>query len=98
MAFTSAAVAVVGLGYAIYSGEQQRRAAKKGLQQQQAAQNQAQAAAISQARQAEEEEQRARRKSPNLAVLLGEQQKGAPGSKGVDSERLLLGKPGLLGY
>lgn len=93
-----AATAVLGLGYSIYSGQRQQAAAKKGLGLQQRAQKEAETASIREARLADEEQNRARQKSPDLNVLLGDQLMSKPGQTGIDVDRLLLGRPGLLGY
>lgn len=98
MAATSAVTAIAALGYGVYSGERQAKAAKKGLKLQQRAQQEAHAAAVSQARAADEAEGRARQKTPDLNVLLGDQLTAKPGPTSVDADRLLLGRPGLLGY
>lgn len=61
-------------------------------------QREAEVAAIREARIGEEEENRARQKRPDLNVLLADQLMPKPGATGIDADRLLLGRPGLLGY
>ena len=91
-------IAGAGLIASTYFGVKQEQAAKKGLRLQDQAQNQAEAAAASQARQAQEDENRARQRAPDLSVILGDQLTAKPGKNGIDADRLLLGRPGLLGY
>lgn len=93
-----AVIAAAGLGYSAYAGERQQAAAKKGLRLQEEAQNEAQTAAIRDARVADEEENRARQKTPDLNVLLADQMTPRSGPTSIDADRLLLGRPGLLGY
>lgn len=99
MAEVSAAAAVAALGYSIFAGERQAGATRKGLRLQERTQYEAQNAAIREAKIGEEEEKRAKQKSPDLNVLLADQMlPKKPGQTGVDANRLLLGRPGSLGY
>lgn len=93
-----AIIAGAGLLYSGYSGERQASMARKGKRDQDEAQAKAENAAVSQARQAEEAENRARQKSPDLNVLLARELKPKPAQGSIDANRLLLGRPGLLGY
>lgn len=98
MAVGSAIIAGLALGYGVYSGEEQSRVQKVGLRRQKDAQDKAERDASVQARQAEEGENRARQKSPDLGVLLADVAGGFRPSQGsVNADRLLLGRPGLLG-
>ncbi|MEY5098085.1 MAG: hypothetical protein RJA36_804 [Pseudomonadota bacterium] len=92
-----AAAAVASLAYGVYSGENQKKVAKKGLRLQDQAQQDAQDAAIRDATLAEEETNRARQKTPDLNVLLADQMKPKASQSAIDADRLLLGRPGLLG-
>lgn len=92
-----ATAAVLGLGYSAFSGERQAAAARQGRRDQEQAQKQAETAAISQQRQADEAENRARQKTPDLNVLLSRELKPKPSPTSIDADRLLLGRPGLLG-
>lgn len=92
-----AGAAVASLAYGIYAGERQASEARKGVRRQQAAEQQAEAAAMAETRRAEQEENRARQQAPNIDVLLGDRPP-KPGPKGIDADRLLLGRPGQLGY
>lgn len=95
-AVASAVVAAAALGYGVYAGEEQAKATRLGRRQQERTQKQAEARAISEARRAEMAEAASRRKSPNLDVLLaGEPAK--PGPAGMNADKLLLGRPSLLG-
>lgn len=99
MAAVSAVTAIAALGYGIYSGQQQQAAARKGLHLQLQAEKNAENAAIREAKIGDEEEKRAKQKSPDLNVLLADQMlPKKPGQTGVDANRLLLGRPGSLGY
>jgi hypothetical protein len=92
-------VAGLGLAYGAYSGERQAGAQRQGRRDQERAQGQAEAAVVSEGRRAEEEENRARQRSPDLSVLLQDQtRQPRAGSDGIDTNRLLLGRPGLMGY
>ena len=92
-------VSLGSLGYQVYAGEEGRRLQRSGLRDQRAAQDEAQAAAVSSARRAAEAANRARRKAPDLDVLLGNELKPRSGKRdSIDVDRLLLGRPGVLGY
>lgn len=97
MAVTSAVAAVAALGYGVYAGERQHAAGRENRRMQERAQEDAEDAALREARIGEEEEKRARQKSPDLNVLLQDQLQQKPGPNGIDANRLLLGRPGLLG-
>jgi hypothetical protein len=92
-----ATAAVLSLAYGVHSGERQAKSARRGLRLQEQAQNDAQSAAIREARIGEEEENRARQKGPDLNVLLADQLKPKRGPDTMDVDRLLLGRPALLG-
>ncbi len=92
-----AGAAVLSLAYGIDSGQKQQAAAKKGLRLQEQAQQDAQDAAIRDATLAEEETNRVRQKTPDLNVLLADQMKPKASQSAIDADRLLLGRPGLLG-
>lgn len=92
MGFSAAALAVsiAGLGYGVYSGEQQAAQAKKGLKRQDKAQKEAQGNALRQDRLNQEEEAKAKAKPPDVDTLLGTN-KPKPGSLGISPSQLLLG-------
>lgn len=92
-----ATTAVLALAYGVHSGERQAKEAKKGLRLQERAQQDAQDAAIRDANLAEEEANRAKQKSPDLNVLLADQMKPKASQSAINADRLLLGRPGLLG-
>jgi uncharacterized protein HemX len=91
-------IALAGLGYGIYSGEEQKRQAKAGRKRQEQQQRKAEHAAVAAQRRADDQERRASEKTPDLNVLLGDQALPKPGTRGVNADRLLLGRPGVLGY
>lgn len=93
-----AIIAGAGLLYSGYAGERQATAARKGKHAQEKAQDAAEAASISQARQASEDEKRARQKTPDLNALLARELQPKPAQGSIDTNKLLLGRPGLLGY
>lgn len=100
-AFSTFAIAALGLsalnlGASVYAGEQQAKSQRKGLRQQNMAQQEAENRALRQDREGQIAENRANRRAPDLNVLLS-QQLPKPGATGIDSERLLLGRQGLLG-
>lgn len=96
MAEVTAVTAIAALSYGLYSGERQAATAKKGLRLQDEAQTKAEALAASDARQAAEADKRASQKSPDLNVLLGDQQPRA-NQQSINTDRLLLGRSKLLG-
>lgn len=106
MAYTGAALAIVGLGNSIYQGEQERVAAKRSLQAQEKAQSASLSAAIRQDRLAAQAQRDAQDKTPNVDAILGAEYGKAKtgmagtllsGPFGVEQARLRLGRPGLLG-
>lgn len=91
-------ISLGALAQSVNTGEQQKRGAKRSLRAQQDEQAKAEARAKRQARQADEDENRARRRSPDLGVLLNDVANGfRPNESSVRADRLLLGRPGLLG-
>lgn len=84
------------LGYGIYQGEQQAKLQRQGLRQQRQAEKTAEVRAVSEARRGEMADAAARRKAPNLDVLLGGEP-AKPGPSGMNADKLLLGRPSLLG-
>jgi hypothetical protein len=90
-------LAVGSTGYSIYAGEEQARASRQGRRMQERAQGEAKDVTVRQARIGEEAENKARANRPNLDVLLGDELTNKPGPAGIDANRLLLGRPGLLG-
>lgn len=91
-------ISLGALTQSVNAGEQQHRAARRNLRAQEDQQAKAETQAKRQARQADEEENRARRRSPDLGVLLNDVANGfRPTESSVRADRLLLGRPGLLG-
>ena len=102
----AAGAAVVGTGYAIYSGEQQKAAQKDALNQQRDAQGKAEASALKQEKSAEEASNRSLSKAPNTSAILSGAEQSAKtggastmltGAAGVDPNSLQLEKKTLLG-
>lgn len=93
----NAAVQVAALAYQAVAGEQQRKAGQRGRRDAQQAARLSEDAALSEQRRAEEAENAARQKSPDLNVLLGDERKRKPGPGSIDVDKLLLGRPKLLG-
>lgn len=96
-AFTTAAALAAALGYQVYAGQKQAKLQKQGLAAQEREQTNAENRALRSDRQASIAENRAQQRAPDLGVLLGDQQAPKPGPTGIDADRLLLGRPGLLG-
>lgn len=98
MAVGSAIIAGLGLAYSVYAGEGQKAEAKKALARQQVAEQKAERQAAAQTRAADEATNSARKKQPDLGVLLADVANGfRPTASSVRADRLLLGRPGLLG-
>lgn len=95
--YLAAGIQALGLVYGVVSGERQAGVQRQARRDQEKAQDDAMAATVREARTAEEEANRARQRSPDVDVLLGDQQRRAPGPNSIDADRLLLGRPGLLG-
>ena len=86
----AAVAAVAGTGYAVYSGERGASMQRAAVRRQKDAEKQAEFEAARNERIANEERNKAEQKSPNLDVLLN-QQDPKPGALGIDTSRLLLG-------
>lgn len=98
MAVGSAIVAGLALAYGAVAGERQHSEQRRGQRAQEAAQNAAERDASAQERTAEQEANRARNRQPDLGVLLNDVAQGfRPTQNSVNADRLLLGRPGLLG-
>lgn len=75
--YVTAAVAVLGLGYGIHTGQQQQRQQKSAVQRQQNAQQQAAAQAARAQKQAQEATAQAARRTPDPgSILLSEYEMG----------------------
>jgi hypothetical protein len=91
-------ISLTSAAYGAYAGEKQHQTAKKGLRLQEKAQQEAKDSTVRAARIGEEEEAKARQKPPDLNVLLADQLNPKPSQQSINSDRLLLGRPGPLGY
>ena len=100
------AVAAVGVGYSIYSGEQQRKQQQKSLNMQRDANEQAKADAKRAEDRADIEQNRANRKKADVAAVQSKEEQAAlsgpagtmlTGNQGVDPDDLKLGGNTLLG-
>ena len=98
MVVASAIISGLALGYGVYAGEAQQSAARKGMRLQQTAQREAENSAIREAKIGEEQEKRAKAQSPDLNVLLADQLRPKVSRDSINADRLLLGRPGALGY
>jgi len=92
-----AAVAIAGLAYSVVRGEQQAAAARRGRRDAQEAQAKAESAALADTKRAEEEANKAQQRSPDLNVLLGDALTPKKDQRSIDTDKLLLGRPGPLG-
>jgi uncharacterized protein HemX len=101
-----ATAAVVGVGYSIYSGEQQKQQQKKQLALQAQANKDAKQTAKEQADRADVEMNRANRKKADVAAIQSKEDQAAlsgpagtmlTGTTGVPTENLTLGGNTLLG-
>ena len=106
MAVTAAVAAVVGTGYAIYSGERAADAQQEAMRQQQTAQQQAYAQAEKAQQTSQQNINRANQRQPDTAAILSQVQQSAAGGasgtmltgpQGIDPSQLALGRNTLLG-
>ena len=107
MAFSAfVAVAAVGVGYSVYSGEQQRKQQERSLDMQRDANRQAKQDAKKAADRADIEQNRANRKKADVAAVQSKEEQAAlsgpagtmlTGNQGVDPDKLKLGGNTLLG-
>ena len=95
--YAVAGIALASLAYGVASGERQANVQRQGRRSQEQAQKQAETAVVREARTAEEADNRAKQKTPDLNVLLADELQPKPGKDSIDANRLLLGRPGLLG-
>lgn len=105
-AIAAVSIAAVGVGYSIYSGEQQQKAQAKALDQQKSAQQAAEASALKQEKTAEEATNRSLAKTPSTSAILSSAEQASKtgasgtmltGTSGVDPNSLQLEKKTLLG-
>jgi len=107
MAFSAfVAVAAVGVGYSIYSGEKQREQQKKSIKIQKEANEQAKTEAKEAEDRADIEQNRANRKKADVAAVQSKEEQAAlsgpagtmlTGNQGVNPDDLKLGGNTLLG-
>ena len=100
------AVAAVGVGYSIYSGEKQREQQKKSIKIQKEANEQAKTEAKEAEDRADIEQNRANRKKADVAAVQSKEEQAAlsgpagtmlTGNQGVNPDDLKLGGNTLLG-
>ena len=100
------AVAAVGVGYSIYSGEQQKKQQQKQIEMQKEANKQAKQDAQKAEERADIEQNRQNRKKADVAAVQSKEDQAAlsgpagtmlTGNQGVDPDDLKLGGNTLLG-